>query len=143
MEKEYSEEELEEIVKWLIEIAGDKRVWLLTGFMGAGKTTLVSALMKVLSCEDEVSSPTYAIINEYRIDSALSPFHTVWHADLYRLQDISEALDAGVEEMINNEAIWSIIEWPQIILPYLPKNNTVSLELQILSEQKRLIKVNF
>lgn len=143
MERIYQEHELELVAHWLLEVAGHKRIWLLTGEMGAGKTSLVAALMKVLNCKDEISSPTYALINEYQIQSELSPFQKVWHADLFRLKSIEEALDAGVEEMIHNADIWNIIEWPQLILDYLPKNNTVSLNLQTINDKARKITVNF
>ena len=81
---------------------------MLKGNLGAGKTTFSQFLMKNLGSTDEVSSPTYAIVNEYH-----SPKGKVFHFDLYRLKKIEEAYDIGIEEYIDN-AFLCIIEWPEI-----------------------------
>ena len=81
---------------------------LLKGNLGAGKTTFSQFLLKNLESTDEVSSPTYAIVNEY-----ISPKGKVFHFDLYRLKNIEEAYDFGIEEYLDN-AFLCIIEWPEI-----------------------------
>ena len=83
-------------------------ILLLKGNLGAGKTTFSQFLMKNLGSTDEVSSPTYAIVNEYH-----SPKGKVFHFDLYRLKKIEEAYDFGIEEYLDN-AFLCIIEWPEI-----------------------------
>ena len=83
-------------------------ILLLKGNLGAGKTTFSQFLMKNLDSTDEVSSPTYAIVNEYN-----SPKGKVFHFDLYRLKKIEEAYDFGIEEYLDN-AFLCIIEWPEI-----------------------------
>ena len=83
-------------------------ILLLKGNLGAGKTTFSQFLMKNLGSTDEVSSPTYAIVNEYN-----SPKGKVFHFDLYRLKKIEEAYDFGIEEYLDN-AFLCIIEWPEI-----------------------------
>ena len=84
---------LRETANYLIQLAGDCRVWLIHGEMGTGKTTLIKAICAQLGVEDNVTSPTFSIINEYR--SATEP---VYHFDFYRVKTLQEALQAGVEE---------------------------------------------
>lgn len=83
-------------------------ILLLKGNLGAGKTTLTQFLMKKLGSEDEVNSPTYSIVNEYS-----SPQGKVFHFDLYRLKNIDEVYDIGIEEYLDN-AFLCIIEWPEV-----------------------------
>lgn len=83
-------------------------ILLLKGNLGAGKTTFTQFLMKNLGSEDEISSPTYSIVNEYH-----TPKGKVYHFDLYRLKNIDEVYDIGIEEYLDN-AFLCIIEWPEV-----------------------------
>ncbi len=83
-------------------------ILLLKGNLGAGKTTFTQFLLKKLGSNDEVSSPTYAIVNEYH-----TPKGNVFHFDLYRMKNIGEVFDIGMEEYLDN-AFLCIIEWPEI-----------------------------
>lgn len=83
-------------------------ILVLKGNLGAGKTTFTQFLLKNLGSNDEVSSPTYALVNEYD-----SPKGTIFHFDLYRLKNINEVYDIGMEEYLDN-AFLCIIEWPEI-----------------------------
>lgn len=83
-------------------------ILLLKGNLGAGKTTFTQYLLKKLESTDEVSSPTYAIVNEYE-----SPKGKIFHFDLYRMKNIDEVYDIGMDEYLDN-AFLSIIEWPEI-----------------------------
>ena len=83
-------------------------ILLLKGNLGAGKTTFTQFLLKNLGSEDEVSSPTYAIVNEYH-----TPKGNVFHFDLYRMKNITEVYDIGMDEYLDN-AFLCIIEWPEI-----------------------------
>ena len=94
-------------------------ILLLKGNLGAGKTTFTQFLLKELGSTEEVSSPTYSIVNEYQ-----SPKGKIFHFDLYRLKNIEEAFDFGIEEYLENGYL-SIIEWPEIYeseLSYYPFN---------------------
>lgn len=83
-------------------------ILLLKGNLGAGKTTFTQFLLEKLGSEDEVSSPTYSIVNEYQ-----TPKGKVYHFDLYRLKNIDEVYDIGIEEYLDN-AFLCIIEWPEV-----------------------------
>ncbi|SEM41280.1 tRNA (adenosine(37)-N6)-threonylcarbamoyltransferase complex ATPase subunit type 1 TsaE [Chryseobacterium taichungense] len=83
-------------------------ILLLKGNLGAGKTTFTQFLMKKLNSTDEVNSPTYSIVNEYS-----TPQGKVFHFDLYRLKNIDEVYDIGIEEYLDN-AFLCIIEWPEV-----------------------------
>lgn len=83
-------------------------VLLLKGNLGAGKTTFTQYLLKALGSSDDVSSPTYAIVNEYHTPKGL-----IFHFDLYRMKDVSEVYDIGMDEYLDR-AFLSIIEWPEI-----------------------------
>lgn len=90
------------------EIAGQLRhkILLLRGEMGAGKTTFTRELMTVLGSEEEVSSPTYALVNEYRTDSGI-----VYHFDLFRINEPAELENMGFQEYLEKGSL-TIIEWP-------------------------------
>ena len=83
-------------------------ILLLKGNLGAGKTTFTQFLLHQLGSEDEVSSPTYSIVNEYN-----TPKGKIYHFDLYRLKNLEEVYDIGIEEYLDN-AYLCIIEWPEV-----------------------------
>ncbi|MDR2235675.1 MAG: tRNA (adenosine(37)-N6)-threonylcarbamoyltransferase complex ATPase subunit type 1 TsaE [Chryseobacterium sp.] len=83
-------------------------ILLLKGNLGAGKTTFTQFLLKSLGSNDEVNSPTYSIVNEYN-----TPKGKIYHFDLYRLKNIEEVYDIGIEEYLDN-AFLCIIEWPEV-----------------------------
>lgn len=88
-------------------------ILLLKGNLGAGKTTFTQFLLKKLGSDDEVSSPTYSIVNEYN-----SPEGKIFHFDLYRLKNIDEVYDIGIEEYLDNSFL-CIIEWPEVYVEEL------------------------
>lgn len=83
-------------------------IFLLKGNLGAGKTTFTQFLLKNLGSQDEVNSPTYSIVNEYNTLKG-----KIFHFDLYRLKNIEEVYDIGIEEYLDN-AFLCIIEWPEV-----------------------------
>ncbi len=111
----------------------NKRVFAFLGEMGTGKTALISEICKLLGVTGPVSSPTYALINEYES----SP--KIFHIDLYRLTTIEEALDIGIEEYLAQNH-YCFIEWPQLIQPLLPPE-TVYVKLEAISENARLMTI--
>jgi len=115
---------------WLIMQAGDQNIWCIHGPMGAGKTTLIAAICKQLGVEDAVSSPTYGLVNEYRAGTK-----RIFHFDLYRLKDLEEALDMGIESYLDSGDL-CLIEWPEIITPLLPTVH-LQISLRIFENQTR------
>ena len=108
-------------------------VILLLGSMGAGKTTLIKALCKELAVVDEVSSPTYSLVNEYETEAG----ETMYHFDLYRLNSPEEALDFGVEEYLESDSI-CLVEWPEKIINFLPERFGV-LKIGGLEDSRMLV----
>lgn len=104
----HSLEELDALAKEIISLLKHKIV-LFEGDLGAGKTTFIKTLTKELGSTDDVSSPTFSIVNEYEI-----PAGKIYHFDLYRIQSEDEALDFGMEEYLDS-GNYCFIEWPDII----------------------------
>ena len=94
------------------------KVLLFYGNMGVGKTTLIKEIAKRLGVTDTISSPTFSIVNEYKIDN-----DKVFHFDFYRIKNEEEVLDIGIEEYFYSEH-WVLIEWPENIKNLLPSENT-------------------
>ena len=109
--------ELPALAKLLIEFAGDLRHFLFYGPLGAGKTTLIKEVCSVLECEDNYSSPTYSIINEYHY-----PAGKIFHFDLYRLKNMVELMDLGIEDYLGSGS-YCFFEWPQNVETLVNKNH--------------------
>ncbi len=110
--------QLPEVANWLLE-QSRFRILLLEGDMGAGKTTLIKEICRQLGVEDEVSSPTFSLVNEY--ESADGP---VYHFDFYRLEEEEEAYDFGVEEYLDS-GHWCLLEWPEKIRNLIPSQSAL------------------
>ena len=108
-------------------------VWALHGTMGAGKTTFIHALCAYLGVEDVVTSPTFAIINEYYSKQA----GTIYHMDWYRLEDEEEAIAAGVEDCLVS-GHYCLVEWPEKAPGILP-DDTLHLYLTVADEHTRVL----
>lgn len=107
------------------------------GAMGAGKTTLVGALMRELGSDDDVSSPTFALVNEYLIPTSVGAEESVFHFDFYRISSPAEAFDLGYEEYFYSGTL-CLVEWPEKIAELLPPD-TLSLTITVLPDDSRLI----
>ena len=108
-----SEREMKGFARELLSAAGGRRIMTFTGEIGAGKTTLIQALCRLLGVSEPVTSPTFSLVNEYhRVDPETGLEGSVFHLDLYRLESIEEALDIGIEEYLDGEA-YCLIEWPE------------------------------
>ena len=107
---------IEEAAREFISQMGDDTVFAFYGKMGAGKTTFIKALCKLLGVEDEVNSPTFAIINEYR---SQTPAELIYHFDFYRIKKLEEVYDLGYEDYFYSGAL-CFIEWPELVEELLP-----------------------
>ncbi len=125
---------LEEAAEKLIIFAGNVRVWLLEGDLGAGKTTLVKAIGNVLGVEDIINSPSFSLVNEYK-----SKDEVLYHLDFYRIKNEIEALDIGVEEYIYS-GNYCFIEWPSKIASLLPEQH-ILITIQVESDNSRSLNI--
>ena len=116
-----------------IENIGSSRVFAFYGKMGAGKTTFVKALCEELGCDDVITSPTFAIVNEYT-DGEQQP---VYHFDFYRIKKLEEVYDMGYEEYFYSGAL-CLIEWPELIEDVLP-DDTVRVTIEEQAAGSRLL----
>lgn len=132
MELEYDLSEVSQVAKTLIDQLKYDTV-LFYGDLGAGKTTLIKALVRELGSSDNVSSPTFSLINEYKTEDNQS----IFHLDLYRLKEENEAFDLGIEEILESESL-KFIEWPQKINTLL-ENEAHSAKIFSINETKRKI----
>lgn len=105
------------------------RIFAFSGSLGAGKTTFIHALCDVLGVTDPVSSPTFALINEYRFTSGDRGEQTIYHMDWYRLRDAEEAVDAGMEDALSNPEICCFVEWPEKA-PELLRGSHIHIRLE-------------
>jgi tRNA threonylcarbamoyladenosine biosynthesis protein TsaE len=136
MELIYSLDDIAKAAEKLITLTGQYKVFALNGNLGAGKTTFVQTICKKLGVEQNISSPTFSIINEYTAKG-----NTIYHIDLYRIKDEEEAIRAGVEECLYSNAL-CFVEWPERALGLFPAE-TVNLHFEIISDTQRklIIKV--
>ena len=107
---------IEDAAREFIGQMGDDTVFAFYGKMGAGKTTFIKALCKLLGVEDEVNSPTFAIINEYR---SATTAELIYHFDFYRIKKLEEVYDLGYEDYFYSGAL-CFIEWPELVEELLP-----------------------
>ncbi|MFT7051055.1 MAG: tRNA threonylcarbamoyladenosine biosynthesis protein TsaE [Psychroserpens sp.] len=134
LELEYHIEDIEIVAKQILDHISSKTI-LFYGDMGAGKTTLIKSLVKSLGCEDDVSSPTFSIVNEYHLKD-----NSIYHFDLYRISDEEEALNFGFEDYLYTSK-WVFIEWPQNVQNLLPEDiNTIDISYK--SKTSRSLKLS-
>jgi tRNA threonylcarbamoyladenosine biosynthesis protein TsaE len=130
----FSQHEISEVARKLLKAGDGFSVWALHGEMGAGKTTLVKALVAARGVHENTASPTFSIVNEYR-DKNNKP---IYHFDFYRIKNESEAYDIGTDEYFDSENL-CLVEWPEKIPSLLPANH-FDIQLKIIDEQTRLIR---
>lgn len=133
-ELHFNLDQITEIAQTILENVQSKTV-LLYGEMGAGKTTLISAIVKEMGATDFASSPTFSLVNEYEVTNG-----TVYHFDLYRIKNQYEALDMGIEDYLYSGS-WNFIEWPEKIVNLLPEKVTV-LKLSLAEDGGRVLKLS-
>ena len=131
----YKEEELDRVAKELITAALNHKVWCFNGEMGAGKTTLIKAVCHELGVEDDMSSPTFSIVNEYRITGG-SP---IYHFDFYRIKELQEAVDIGAEEYFYS-GNYCFLEWSEIVQELLPPNR-LEININLVDQLTRSISL--
>ena len=112
---------------------GEKRVFAFYGKMGAGKTTFIKAICEAMGVKDVVTSPTFAIVNEYADAEGLP----VYHFDFYRIKNLKEAYDIGCEEYFYS-GYPCFIEWPEMVEELLPED-TVNVTIEVSENETRTV----
>ena len=134
MEICYGINEVEQVAKQLIEQAKTKTL-LFYGGMGVGKTTLIKTIVRILGSDDDVSSPTFSIINEYKLKE-----EKIYHFDLYRINNLEDAYNFGIEDYLDSE-YWKLIEWPEKIDSIL-YDDFDRIEIKLDTVNNRILSLN-
>lgn len=129
-------QEISRVASEVIVACGGETIWLFEGGMGAGKTTLIKAICRELGVLNTVQSPTFSIVNEYLTDTG----ETIYHFDCYRLKNVAEAYDIGIEEYLDSGDL-CFIEWPDKIAELLPEK-FIKISITQLSNDKRSIAIS-
>lgn len=127
--------DLDSAAKKVIEAIGNRKVVALYGQMGAGKTTLIKHLCKVLGVQDVVNSPSFSLVNEYQRSNG----EPIYHFDFYRINKIEEVFDFGYEEYFFSNNL-CLIEWPEVIEDLIP-DDAVKLCIRVVDEGRREIQI--
>ncbi|WP_235012520.1 tRNA (adenosine(37)-N6)-threonylcarbamoyltransferase complex ATPase subunit type 1 TsaE [Pedobacter africanus] len=127
--------ELDLAARKILDLAAHAHIFIFEGDMGAGKTTLIKSLAKVMGVTEVVSSPTFSIVNEY--DAKGKP---IYHFDFYRIKNIQEAYDIGYEEYFYSGNT-CFIEWPEKIEGLIPEHY-IKISIETLAENERLLSIS-
>jgi tRNA threonylcarbamoyladenosine biosynthesis protein TsaE len=130
METVFSLDEINEVAQKILS-QNPKKVILFNGNMGVGKTTLIKSLAKNLGVNDATSSPTFSLVNEYQIANN----QYIYHFDVYRLKNETEALDMGIDEYLYS-GNWCFIEWAENIPNLIPDEHSI-INIEQLPDGKR------
>ena len=136
MEVNFKRGEIQQAAEKLIAAAAGRKVFAFHGEMGAGKTTFIHALCEGMGVKDVVSSPTFSIINQYKAGNG----QTIYHMDLYRIKDESEALNAGVEDCLYSGNT-CLVEWPEKAPGIFP-DDTLHISITYVDDNTRKLQIN-
>ncbi|MCB0508166.1 MAG: tRNA (adenosine(37)-N6)-threonylcarbamoyltransferase complex ATPase subunit type 1 TsaE [Bacteroidetes bacterium] len=128
--------ELAPVVDEILSLINKHSIFCFYGNLGAGKTTLIKLLCEKLKVMDNISSPTYPIINEYKTEDN----NTIYHIDLYRLKSLEEAINIGLEDYLFSNNL-CFIEWPDNFETLFP-NAVIKIKITKLDEDKRTIEIS-
>jgi tRNA threonylcarbamoyladenosine biosynthesis protein TsaE len=137
MKIEFSLEAINDVAKKVLE-ANPQRVILFNGEMGIGKTTFIKTLCKTLGVQEATSSPTFSLVNEYDSENG----DLIYHFDVYRLKNESEAYDMGMDEYLYSGA-WNFIEWAEKIPSLIPEHYSVIDLSKLPNGNRQLVLTNF
>ena len=129
-------ENIQEAARQFVDSMGDNTVFAFYGKMGAGKTTFIKAVCQELGVTDNITSPTFAIVNEYRSDIA---GELIYHFDFYRIKKLEEVYDMGYEDYFYSGHL-CLIEWPELIEDLLP-DDAVRIHIEEQADGQREMKI--
>ncbi|MBP1667198.1 MAG: tRNA ((37)-N6)-threonylcarbamoyltransferase complex ATPase subunit type 1 TsaE [Bacteroidetes bacterium] len=127
--------QLPETVKLLLTLTGQKRLFAFYGPMGSGKTTIIKAICRELGAEDQASSPSFTIVNEYRTKGG----DALYHIDFYRIKKQEEVFDFGIEEYFASGS-YCFMEWPELVEEILPPE-TYKIRITVGEKDERILDV--
>ena len=127
--------DINEAAKQFIENMGDGKVFAFYGKMGAGKTTFIKAVCEELGVDDVITSPTFAIVNEYQ---SATTGDSIYHFDFYRIKKLEEVYDMGYEDYFYIGSL-CFLEWPELIDDLLPEDAT-KVTIEATEEGGRIVK---
>ena len=128
----FTEDEIEDVARSLVDEIGDVNIILFKGELGSGKTTLIKSMLKEIGVKDNITSPTFSVVNQYRISEIL-----INHFDLYRLKSLKELDVIGFEEYLESGAV-CFIEWPEIAMSKIV-DNYKEIYIKFIDEKTREI----
>jgi tRNA threonylcarbamoyladenosine biosynthesis protein TsaE len=131
----FSLNEIENVAGKILNLNTANKIFFFEAPMSAGKTTLIKEMCKVLGSNDNFSSPTYGIVNEYKY-----PKGKIYHFDFYRLEKIEEIFDIGFDDYLNSTETgntYCFIEWPDLVRDYVGKN-FVQIEIKVQNEAREI-----
>ncbi len=123
-------EAVDDVAKRILQRTGKNRIFAVEGPMGAGKTTLIKGFCRVLGVKDEMASPSFALINEYHSPEP----GLVYHIDLYRIDELEEVWDIGLQEILESRHP-CFIEWPALIHNFLPADH-VEVQIKVVKDRR-------
>ena len=126
--------DLKQVAREVVESLDGRTVVLLRGEMGAGKTTLISRIAAYLGAEDTVTSPTFALVNQYEGSEC-----RIYHFDFYRIEEIEEVFDLGYEEYFYSGDL-CFVEWPEKIEPLLP-DDAMTVRITVGEDEHRIFEI--
>lgn len=135
----FEKKNLAEAARWLLKLAKNKKKIAFYGEMGAGKTTFIGAFCRELGVKTPTASPTFSLVNQYSFLEKTGAPGIVHHLDLYRLKNLAETLEIGVEEILEDEN-WALVEWPQLVEPIFPEN-ILKVQLETVGGTKRRLTI--
>ena len=127
-------DQIQEAACQFVQAMGDNTVFAFYGKMGAGKTTFIKAICEELGVSDVITSPTFAIVNEYRSDEG---GELIYHFDFYRIKKLEEVYDMGYEDYFYSGAL-CFIEWPELVEELLP-GQTVKVIIEEMEDTSRKV----
>ena len=136
----YGSDALPSLMNDVLDALDGRKKVVVHGEMGAGKTTFISAFCEKLGVKESPASPTYSLVNEYGYTDADGRHTVLRHLDLYRLQEVKEALDLGIDDMLHDDT-YCFIEWPVILEGILPENTAkITIEVTGLTTRRVIIE---
>ena len=118
-----------------IRLTRGKRVFAFYGPMGSGKTTIIKSICEALDVLDNVTSPTFTLVNEYKTSRGES----LYHIDFYRIRKTEEVFDFGIEEYLSSGS-YCFIEWPELVGRILPAE-TVRVKITVNDDEQRILEI--